>query len=362
MGRAGNRISKGKLRDKHVTSKDQSQRRRQHSQALPKTNILKQKRKPAKTVQASQRPKIPFGRKDRVLLIGEGDFSFTLSLVQNYRLKSVTATCYDDEKSLLEKYPNVKATISALESGSESPVFDGFSPPATPTGTSEPARQTSTNVIFGVDATKLHTAHRKQLRQYEPFTKIVFNFPHTGGLSTDVNRQVRANQELLVKFFESATPFLTSAAENRDASHTMNNNERYDTDDEEEDSDAEASQTSRPQILVSLFESAPYALWNIRDLARHCGLQVVESFKFPWEAYPGYTHARTVGDIVTGKDRSEEGKRKGKWRGEERAARCYVFELKADSNTDGQSKASSNGGVQRKRKRGHDEEDDEIDA
>jgi 25S rRNA (uracil2634-N3)-methyltransferase len=354
MGRAGHRIAKSKSHDTHTG------RRRQHSQVQPKANIVKQKQKPAKTLQTNQRPKIPFGKHDSILLIGEGDFSFALSLVQKYRPKSVTATCYDDELTLLEKYPNVKATLSMLR-GSEASDFDGFSPPATPTETLKPARETHTAVMFGIDATKLHTAHRKQLRQQGPFTKIVFNFPHTGGLSTDVNRQVRANQELLVKFFESAQPFIVPAESHADASHSMGNSERYDTD-EEDDSEGEAFHISRSQILVSLFESAPYDLWNIRDLARHCGLQVVESFKFPWEAYPGYTHARTVGDIVTGKDRSDEGKRKGKWRGEERAARCYVFEPKTDPAVARLGTASPKSGVQRKRKRGQDGEDDESDA
>jgi 25S rRNA (uracil2634-N3)-methyltransferase len=97
------------------------------------------------------------------------------------------------------------------------------------------------------------------------------------------------------------------------------------------------------QILVTLFEGEPYSLWNIRDLARHSGLRVVESFQFPWSSYPGYQHARTIGEITTGKDRSDEGKRKGAWRGEERQARCYVLE--------DQEAQSNQPFVKRKRKR-----------
>ena len=54
----------------------------------------------------------------------------------------------------------------------------------------------------------------------------------------------------------------------------------------------------------------------------------MESFRFPWEAYPGYAHSRTIGEITSGRDRSGEGKRKGAWRGEEREARCFVLEVK----------------------------------
>jgi len=72
-------------------------------------------------------------------------------------------------------------------------------------------------------------------------------------------------------------------------------------------------------IIITLFESEPYTLWNIRDLARHSGLEVQRSFKFEAEAYPGYSHARTLGNIDGG----------GGWKGENRAARSYVFQLKA---------------------------------
>ncbi len=66
-------------------------------------------------------------------------------------------------------------------------------------------------------------------------------------------------------------------------------------------------------------------MWNIRDLARHSGLQVQQSFKFQAKAYPEYKHARTLG-VVKGKD----GKEGGGWRGEERSARSYVFVRKGD--------------------------------
>lgn len=73
-----------------------------------------------------------------------------------------------------------------------------------------------------------------------------------------------------------------------------------------------------PTIIVTLFEAEPYTLWNIRDLARHSGLQVQRSFRFQPDAYPGYAHVRTLGNIEGG----------GGWKGEERAARSYIFEVK----------------------------------
>lgn len=71
-------------------------------------------------------------------------------------------------------------------------------------------------------------------------------------------------------------------------------------------------------------------MWNIRDLARHSGLQVEKSFKFQAKAYPGYKHARTLG-VVRGKN----GEVGGGWRGEERAARSFVFVKKGDAPAPG---------------------------
>jgi len=242
------------------------------------------------------------------------------------------------------------------------------SPPQAPK-TLQSQRVVSSNpyriAYYAINATKLSTTHSKLLRAHSPFTKIVFNFPHVGGLSTDVNRQVRANQELLVGFFKSAIPLLVSVE--RPVPTERDNNGYGDHDDSEMDDsqgnhgepgfkNTDTTVVRKGQILVTLFEGEPYTLWNIRDLARHCGLKVVESFRFPWEAYPGYAHARTIGEITRGKDRAAEGKRRGAWRGEERDARCFVLEVKEEQgsskrNGDGTEANNVELGVRREKKR-----------
>ena len=257
-----------------------------------------QKSKPTKVLQPPA-PTIPFSSSDRILLVGEGDFSFSRSLLETHGCASIIATSLDKQSALQKKYPQSTSNVRALE------------------------EEEGCQVLFGVDATKLgrpgaSDGGGKEVKKGN-FDRVIFNFPHVGGLTKDVNRQVRYNQgesqiperllrydlrtdplqELLVDFFKSALPLLAHEG----------------------------------SIIVTIFEGEPYSLWNIRDLARHVGLKVGRSFKFQASAYPGYKHARTLGNIEGG----------GGWKGEDRPARTYIFEvnekeaqttLKAEKQTD----------------------------
>ncbi|KAF2151145.1 hypothetical protein K461DRAFT_211578, partial [Myriangium duriaei CBS 260.36] len=191
-----------------------------------------------------------------ILLVGEGDLSYTRSLVEVHCPPSIVSTTYDTLSVLEEKYPStVQANITAILAADPDAVL-----------------------LHGVDATRLSATKGLKGRKFD---RVVFNFPHVGGKSTDVNRQVRYNQELLVGFFTSAQPLMADGA----------------------------------TVVVTLFEGEPYTLWNVRDLGRHAGLDVVRSFRFDAGLYPGYSHARTLGQVEGG----------GGWKGEDREARSYVF-------------------------------------
>ncbi|EZF35559.1 hypothetical protein H109_03287 [Trichophyton interdigitale MR816] len=334
--------------------------------------------------QKQNKPQTPFRPSDRVLLIGEGDFSFALCLATHHRCrKRLMATCYDSEAKLFEKYPDAKRHIEQLEAFSsqsqdskagvkrkrdeevdsdqsdketDQKPQDHVKAGLVENGSSQTAKSSvpSPKVVFSIDARKLgatggggklirsgfpapspkvHYSNRSKKGSNDntgepggPWDIICFNFPHVGGLSTDVNRQVRSNQELLVGFFKACVPLLSVPNPTDDWSDFEDEDEYMDEENGDSLSDAgELRRKPRKEpghIIVTLFEGEPYTLWNIRDLARHAGLRVVTSFKFPWASYPGYSHARTIG-AIEGKDGG-----RGGWKGEEREARSYVFERK----------------------------------
>lgn len=119
-------------------------------------------------------PTIPFFSTDRILLVGEGDFSFSHSLFSTHDCSSLVATSYDKPAVVTSKYPQAASYIKALEA------------------------EEGCKILYGVDATKLgrrgtSDGGGKDVRR-GGFDRVVFNFPHVGGLTKDVNRQVRYNQ------------------------------------------------------------------------------------------------------------------------------------------------------------------------
>jgi 25S rRNA (uracil2634-N3)-methyltransferase len=235
----------------------------------------KGKEKATSTAQPSTaKPIIPFKPTDKILLIGEGNFSFARALVidsppeiTHMPPSNITATTYDSEEDCYSKYTDAQEIVEGL-------------------------RDKGVKVLFGVDGTRLDRAAGIKGKKFD---RIVFNFPHAGascpssrpslprklisnvwnclltgkGIS-DQDRNILSNQMLILGFLSSASRFLVPGP----IPVAFQSRKRKRSDDEEESGDdggsededamdlsGSSSALARGTVLITLRNVVPYTQW-----------------------------------------------------------------------------------------------------
>jgi 25S rRNA (uracil2634-N3)-methyltransferase len=211
--------------------------------------------------------KIPFSTSLSVLTVGDGDFSFSYSLATLGI--NIVATAYDSKDEFFEKYEN-----SFYQELLEMKV----------------------PIYFGIDVTKPKWSDRIM----EPWNIIVWNFPHNGKGICSQDHNIYSQQQLLSKFLSSFpkqpsnqkfnlfSPILKKKHTISSLFETVHNNTLMDT---------------FPQsvlVYLTIWSGQPYDSWNIRQIAKQCGLICACSFKFEPNAYPHYNHVKTKGGNNSG--------------------------------------------------------------
>lgn len=300
----GSRLRAALLNQQALKSKaDAAKRAQQHS--------MKKKTNPK---QNSRKPWFPYTMDDRILLIGEGNFSFAHSIAKKLGTGvNIVATAYDSESVVDEKYTDdASAHLQAFKD------FGG-------------------TVWFDIDATRLGSY--SQLCELGKFTHVVFNFPHAGAGIKDQMKNIQTNQVLLAGFFTSVQTLLTEGRPLNSAAiarRKQKEKRAFAKEDEEESEDEAVTDSSevfefegakasvefaesdnslgegkdeddtveteytptlnrQGQIQVSLKSGLPYSQWNIKGLANACGLETYTTRPFDLRVFPGYQHRRTLG-------------------------------------------------------------------
>lgn len=241
-------------------------------------------------------------RPTKVLLVGEGDFSFSKSILEEDMVGSAICTSLDSEQVVRAKYPSSHLVLDWLKSADavehktsnsskqddaqddQDDHYDSSSDEEYLSANEEFEPSTSeprAELIYEIDGTALHKY--KSLKKYaHSLDMVIFNFPHLGNSVRDQERNILQHQKLMVAFFESAKRMINDNG----------------------------------SIMVSLFEGEPYISWDIKKLAKSVGLETLQSGSFMWEAYPGYHHCLTAKHGETKKPQAS------------RAARSYLFKVK----------------------------------
>lgn len=252
-------------------------------------------------------------RGQHILVIGDGDLSFSVALAEllgGPDARLVTTTL-DTREALERKYGPalIASNLSRL-------------PDAT--------------ILHGVDGTRL--LQNKHLARFA-YSRVVFNYPHTGAGIKDRDRNIRAQQEMLRAFLASACALLqrqtrlrgpvtrTALTRGKDAPLTgKRQRPAADASDAEDDNDIEEAEEDlmrpiEPEIHVTMRTGDPYDAWQVKGLgASIAGLRSAESFRFEPGKYPGYRHVKTLGEAEEAAAEEEDFLLK--------PAKTYVFRLK----------------------------------
>ncbi|CUM67517.1 uncharacterized protein PRCAT00005216001 [Priceomyces carsonii] len=276
---------------------------KKENQKLKEKSMKNGNKKTGKAQLIDTKAFIPFNKDEKVLLVGEGDFSFAMSLVEEDFIKpdNLIATSYDSVDEINLKYPAAKEKLEFLKSR-------------------------GVKLLHDIDATslvkslKLNPSNKKKTGGKQLFddggqlNKIMFNFPHTGRGMKDVDRNIADHQKLILGYFKSCKEVFSVI--NKDFTSEYGG---YLTD------------KNNGKIIISVFEGEPYRSWEIKSLGRSQEFMVERSGKFQWLMFPSYHHKRTNSERDTTKPASE------------RSARIYVFSSKKaiDSNKNNVDGASS---------------------
>lgn len=293
---------------------------------------------------------IPFNENDRILIVGDGDFSYSLSIIEQKLIKpeKVIITSFDSLNMLYDKYGNelIDSNIAKLKNLGVLRIYHEID------GTK---LNESLNLSIGNKKSGNGSGKSIEVLGGLKINNIVFNFPHIGKHIKDVTRNIAKNQELLFQFFKSCKEFYQLLKHQRDNFKGDSIEEKLETkkggkDAEDDDQFADIDDLSSgyygfsnknrggddddddiEKVTITLFDGEPYDSWKVKKIARDSiGYSVERSGKFEWRYFAGYQHRRTAGLGSTNKLASS------------RNARIYKFE-RFDYNKHSKSKRPKHG-------------------
>ncbi|KAJ9687076.1 hypothetical protein PVL29_015793 [Vitis rotundifolia] len=195
-----------------------------------------------KTMNKKERSTQHYSSSQKIVFVGEGDFSFSACLARQFgSAVNMVATSLDPEEMVYTKHWSCETHLEEL-------------------------KRFGCLVLHEVDVKEMS---RHPTLTHMEFDVIVFNFPHAGHFPWLCERNVqliKMHRELLKAFFESASEMLSSGGE----------------------------------VHVTHRDDFPYNRWKVEKLAKGAGLYLKEKVEFQKEDYPGY-HNKRGGGIKSNK-------------------------------------------------------------
>ncbi|KAL7130735.1 hypothetical protein ABFS83_13G153700 [Erythranthe nasuta] len=192
--------------------------------------VAKEKKAMLKTkmIISKKRIKHYYSSTHRILLVGEGDFSFSACLAVAFGSASnMIATSLDSQAFLEENYGSAPSNIEKL-------------------------KRRGCKVMHEIDATKI--ANHESLGRLK-FDRIIFNFPFAGFFtSLSPEHKLRRHRRLVSLFLKNAKQMISEGGE----------------------------------IHITHKTNGDSVEWNLESIASSHGLRLIKAVKFQPLHYPGY--------------------------------------------------------------------------
>ncbi|KAK6947137.1 25S rRNA (uridine-N(3))-methyltransferase BMT5-like [Dillenia turbinata] len=176
-----------------------------------------------------------YNSRHKILLVGEGDFSFAACLGRAFgSAANIVATSLDSQELLVIKHRNASANLRSL-------------------------RELGCTILHEVNALSMRT---HPVLSFRSFDRIVFNFPHAGFYGREHDSfQIELHKNLVRGYLQNAHGMVSEKGE----------------------------------IHVTHKTTYPFSCWKIKELAAGCGLKLIEEVRFTKWDYPGYENKRGHG-------------------------------------------------------------------
>ncbi|KAJ3025763.1 UNVERIFIED_CONTAM: hypothetical protein HDU68_006726 [Siphonaria sp. JEL0065] len=220
-----------------------------------------------------------FKKTHGILLVGEGDFSFTSALCRALDITTQSVPSKADGRVIATSYD----TLSDISSKYTTDAVDRIR---------LLQRLPNVSVIHKLDATTMSQDGRlvstENSTTFKPIHRIVFNFPHVGG---GMDKDVKVNRRMLLAFFKEAQILLSLSHDNSllNAGNGDGNKKKLVS-----GSNSNIAMSDF-QVLVSLRKTPFYEKFGLQELAEASGFKLTERTRFDGERWSalGYKPQRT---------------------------------------------------------------------
>ncbi|XP_059444816.1 uncharacterized protein At4g26485-like isoform X1 [Corylus avellana] len=211
-----------------------------------------------------------YSNSHKILLVGEGNFSFAVCLAKAFdTAENMIATSVDSKGIIILSQhsfiyicfcpPYNVGLVSNWD------LFDMYAKEVWKNAYSnakanlKELKKRTCTVLYHVDA---HSMYRHPRLRSKLFDRIVFNFPHAGFIGSESEkRQIELHRTLVRGFLSNANHMLTENGE----------------------------------VHITHKTTHPFSKWEIVELAEEIGLRLVEKVPFERWFYPGYMNKRGSG-------------------------------------------------------------------